>query len=263
MPSASSSFRRIVSWLGLSALLALPSCASNSGSSSSNDLPKNETPSSGDDALLLLGAMLLDPATCVAKPDATAKMIAGGTLDLAFRTIYTAFLLVEKRASSADMAAETERIVLDRADIKLTTLDGVVLSQYPNVALGVFNAATSADSYGLVTLDLIPSEVGKSERLFNAQQVLAKVRVSGTTANGKKMTSTELAFPIRVCTGCLVEYPAIDADPAWSETGYHCSSVRRVMPPCVIGQDVSFPCSACAAALEVCGDPKLNPSFSP
>src|SRR6478735_3482712 len=62
--------------LTLSSVALMPSCAENNSS------------------LFVEGVMLLDPSTCVAKPDSSAILLAGGVMDVAFRSSYTAFVLV-------------------------------------------------------------------------------------------------------------------------------------------------------------------------
>src|SRR3954470_7880057 len=62
--------------LSLSSVALIPGCADNNSS------------------LVVEGVMQLDPTTCVAKPDSSAILLAGGIMDVAFRTSYTAFVLV-------------------------------------------------------------------------------------------------------------------------------------------------------------------------
>src|SRR3954471_22525771 len=62
--------------LTLGALPLIPSCADNNSS------------------VFVVGVIALDKSTCVAKPDNTATLLAGGTLDVAFTQSYTGFLLV-------------------------------------------------------------------------------------------------------------------------------------------------------------------------
>jgi hypothetical protein len=81
------------------------------------------------------------------------------------------------------------------------------------------------------------------------------------------LTSDELAFPIRTCTGCLVEYPASAADPLQpAGSGYRCISTGAVgsglaPKPCVLGQDAAFSCEHCSSIYDLCQDPAKNPSL--
>ncbi|MEO6602974.1 MAG: hypothetical protein ABIQ16_24020, partial [Polyangiaceae bacterium] len=75
---------------------------------------------------------------------------------------------------------------------------------------------------------------------------------------------SELDFPINICEGCLVRYPAYAAattNPGGS--AYTCSTSATTtqtteVAPCVQGQDAPFACTFCSAAYEICRDPKAN-----
>jgi hypothetical protein len=89
----------------------------------------------------------------------------------------------------------------------------------------------------------------------------------GKALNGTELTSSETELPIRVCTGCLVQYPPSAADPTQpAGAAYLCAmadtSRDAAEVPCILGQDVPFSCVLCSAASPVCRDPLLNPSFS-
>jgi hypothetical protein len=100
---------------------------------------------------------------------------------------------------------------------------------------------------------------------------VANVRITGSTLDGSTLTTNWLAFPISVCTGCLVRYPPSAADPVAEDPlvlsdHYQCISVAgdaRKGPPCVLGQDEPFPRVLCAETHPLCVDPKLNPSNPP
>jgi hypothetical protein len=158
---------------------------------------------------------------------------------------------------------------LSGVEVTLTTADGAVLDSYSTVGTGFVDAASASVAYGAITATLIPPSVGLSDPVQHAQQLVAKVRVLGEALNGTKLTSSELVFPIKVCTGCLVEYPPSAADVTSPPgSGYLCSTARSSLDtpdpePCVLGQDVAFSCQACAASVALCRDPSLNPAISP
>ena len=192
--------------LTLGSLALIPSCADNNSS------------------LFVEGVMALDTTTCVAKADNTAVLLAGGIMDVAFRTSYTAFVLVgnqlTERGSREQLRTETSRIALRGAEVTLTTLDGKTLGNYSTVGTGFVNAsAGDVPSYAAMSVDIIPSALGSSSAVLNAGTVLAKIRVFGDTLGNIAVTSSELDFPIRVCNGCLVTYPTAAADPAQPAVG--------------------------------------------
>ncbi|HKO53888.1 MAG TPA: hypothetical protein VJV79_39545 [Polyangiaceae bacterium] len=241
--------------LTLGSLALIPSCAENNSS------------------VFVVGVMQLDPTTCTVTPDDTAVMLAGGILDVAFRTNYTAFLLVgnqlTERGSREQLRTETSRIALRGAEVLLTTLDGKTLGNYSTVGTGFVNASAGGlPAYGAVSVDIIPSALGSSPAVINAGTVLAKIRVFGDTLGNTAVTSSELAFPIRICNGCLVGYPTEAADPTSAGGAYQCTTAASTTQdddtrPCIIGQDDGFPCTLCSAAIPLCKDPAQNPSYGP
>jgi len=255
-PTLKSSLSALLLTLGSLALV--PSCAENNSS------------------LFAMGVMRLDPATCIAKADDTATLLAGGILDIAFRSNYTGFILVgnqlTERGSREQLRTETSRIVLRGAEVILTTVDGkTTLGNYSTIGTGFVHAA-SADvpGYSAMSVDIIPSALGASDAVRQAGTVLAKIRVFGDTLGNTAVTSSELDFPIRICEGCLVTYPNTAIDQTLPPgSAYKCTITPSAAqatdeePPCIYGQDDSFECTACSGALSICRDPAQNPSYGP
>ena len=266
MRSSLARFPPVVSLLAMTTFAMLSSCGGNDRSSSADTPPPS--PSSQEPSLFLEGALTLDSQTCVAEAEARAPMLAGGILDLAFRSNYAATLLVKNLAARPGSSTDTERVALRSAEITLSTLDGAVLAEYASVGAGFVDASSGATAYAAMPITVIPPALPQIDQFASAGTVLAKIRALGESTNGTMLTSTELAFPIRVCKGCLVEYPVSALDtmqPAGSS--YLCTtaaSAAGAQPaPCVVGQDVSFSCVLCAASLGLCRDPMLNPSYAP
>ncbi|MEI9937022.1 MAG: hypothetical protein WDO69_07340 [Pseudomonadota bacterium] len=241
--------------LTLGSLALIPSCADNNSS------------------MFIVGVISIDASTCVAKPDNTAVMLAEGIMDTAFTSSYTAFLLVgnqlTNRGSREQLRTETSRVVLRGAEVTLTTLDGKTLGDYSTVGTGFVDASASdVPAYAAVSINVIPSALGSNAAVLNAGTVLAKIRVFGDTLGNTAVTSSELDFPIRICEGCLVTYPASAADMTQPPGMYLCTTAASATDtteaaPCIVGQDKSFPCTACSASITLCRDPNLNPSYSP
>ena len=260
----------IMGLLVLTSLVILPSCGGHGGStggSAGSTGIEPGVPNSDELSLSLLGAMKEDSTQCVVKAEASAPMLAAGVLDLAFRSSYSAFLLVQSRLLAPRSAGETQLVSLLSVQITLTTLDGTMLDEHSDVAAASFKVGTASVAYGIASVTLIPSALGKAKSVQSAASLLAKIRVLGETSNGAALTSSELVFPIRVCTGCLVEYPASAADPFQpAGADYLCSSnaaAAAAPAPCLVGQDVSFSCTLCVSSVSLCRDPRQNPSFAP
>ena len=242
-----------VGLLSFGSLALTPSCADNNSS------------------LFVVGVINIDSSTCVAKADTTVVLQADGTLDTAFTSSYTAFVLVgnqlTQRGSREQLRTETSRISLRGAEVTLTTLDGRELGNYSTVGTGFVDASTGdVASYGAMAVNIIPPALGTSDTVKNARVVLAKIRVFGETLGGTSITSSELDFPINICEGCLVRYPADSRDPV--STTYQCATSTTTTQtttaaPCVLGQDAPINCIFCSAAYPLCKDPGQNPSYTP
>jgi len=242
--------------LTLGSLPLVPSCADNNSS------------------MFLVGVIALDETTCIAKPDNTANLLAGGVLDVAFRQSYTGFLLVgnqlTQRGSREQLRTETSRVTLKGAEVTLTTFDGKTLGNYSTVGTGFVNEAEGdVPAYSAMSVDIIPSALGSNPSLLAAGGVVAKIRVFGDTLGNIAVTSSELDFPIRICDGCLVNYPTSTNDPLRNMgVIYQCTTSategQSTDPlPCVIGQDGGFPCTVCSATVDLCLDPSQNPAYGP
>jgi len=241
--------------LTLGSLPLIPSCADNNSS------------------MFVVGVLALDKSTCVAKADSTSAILAGGIMDVAFTQSYTGFVLVgnqlTERGSREQLRTETSRVALRGAEVTLTTLDGKVLGNYSTVGTGFVDAsAGDVPAYAAMSVNIIPSALGGNEDLLKALTVVAKIRVFGDTLGNIAVTSSELDFPIRVCKGCLVNYPTSAADPSvpvgspyLCTTAASSTDTTNEAVPCIVGQDDSFACTACSASLELCRDPSKNPSY--
>ncbi|MEP7048734.1 MAG: hypothetical protein ABJB12_00210 [Pseudomonadota bacterium] len=250
--------------LTLGSLAFAPGCATN------------------DSSMFVVGVIAINESACLAKPDTTAAMLPAGVLDTVFKQDYTAFLLVgnqlTQRGSREQLRTETSRVSLRGAEVTLTTLGGEDIkitrtdaagktttssAHYSTVGTGFVDAAAGdAPSYAAVSVSLIPAAVAASGSLPG--QVLAKIRVFGNTLGGKSVTSSELDFPITICSGCLVTYPA-QGDP--TAATYMCPSpsaadmASAAAAPCILGQDAPISCTLCSASYDACKDPTKNPAY--
>jgi hypothetical protein len=243
-----------VGLLSLGTLALTSSCADNNSS------------------LYVIGVIDTNSTSCVAKADTSDGFLPAGTLDVAFTSSYTAFVLVgnqlTQRGSREQLRTETSRISLRGAEVTLTTLDGRELGNYSTVGTGFVDAsAGDVPAYASMAVNVIPAALGNSDAVRNAKVVLAKIRVFGDSLGNASITSSELDFPINICTGCLVRYPSEARDPSVDpKEPYKCTTAATTtqttaVAPCVQGQDAPFACTFCSAAYPLCRDPKDNPSY--
>lgn len=224
----------------------LPSCAEN------------------DSMMFIVGVMAVEAPACTVRPDATSVLQAGGVLDRAFTSGYTGALLVgnqlTQRGSREQLRTETSRVALRGAEVRIETSAGGQLAEFSTIGTGFVDPAAGSDpAYSAMFVDMIPSSVSAG---LPDGRVVAKVRVFGDTLGGEEVTSSELSYPIDICTGCLVDYPTNAAVP--TEPTYMCgiSMVpgETEQRPCQLGQDQPIPCTLCAATNPICRDPAQNPS---
>jgi hypothetical protein len=238
--------------------MVLPSCATN------------------DSMIYIIGVALRQEGACAVKADLGATILAKGTLDRLFASEYVAALMVGnqimQRGSRERVRTETSQVALKGAEVKLENTQGAELvPAFSAIGTGFVNASDGTDAAPAVMFaSLIPSSVAGS---LPAGTVVSKVRVFGTTLGGEDVESSELLFPIEVCDGCLVSYPASARDPAADSANYQCkltatdttaaTSADTTTLPCELGIDFPVPCTACSGLFPACVSPANNPYYNP
>ncbi len=223
-----------------------------------------------DSIVYLVGVLATEFTDCVAKPDAGAVLHSEGALDLSLARSYSGALLVAsqltQRGSREQLRTETARLRLEGAEVTLSDAFDRPLAVSPNPfstpATGLVNPASgTTPGFAAMFADFIPASV--STQVSNAVggdgQVIAKIRVFGTTLGGQYVESGSYTYPIRICHGCLISYPS-DANGAAAGTPYTCTGMAQTSdtPVCILGQDDVAPCTQCANGNEVCKDPCQN-----
>jgi hypothetical protein len=235
----------------LSALPAvLPSCATN------------------DSMMFIIGVYARKSGSCEPKPEAESPLWASGRLDRQLAASYRAALLIgnqlTERGSREQVRTETSRVTLRGAEIRLETPEGVQLREpYSTVGTGHLDAASGEEpALSIMYADLIPASVAAK---IPAGLVVANVRVFGDTLGGQEVESSELSFPIEVCDGCLIDYPASARDPAAEGNVYVCrlsedsaQAQEAGELPCRPGVDLPVPCTYCSGVLAICQGPSEN-----
>lgn len=243
---------RLIVASGLAALAAgtVPGCVDN-----------NET-------LFIVGVLALQAPACIFKPDPTQPFLIEGTLDIALRHSYLAGILVGNqytpRGQKQNLKAESTRITLRGAEVTLTDSLGTQITCAGNAGCGSFtvygtgfvDTSKSEDpAWGIFAAELIPFSVGTSiqgnmaKEGITTKTVFASVKVFGESLGGQDVTSSTLSYPIRVCKGCLIDYPL------QAISGGQCvvnASSTPNQQPCIQGQDELVDCRLCAT------DPKDN-----
>jgi hypothetical protein len=248
------------SWLALGiaglGATSLPGCAEN------------------DSMMFIIGVAERKAGSCTVKADAGSVIVQGGTMDRLFASDYTAALLIgnqiTERGSREQLRTETSRVALKGAEVKLESLNGDSLVEpFSSIGTGFVDAASGTDpALSVMFASLIPPAVAAE---LPEGTIVAKVRVFGTTLGGQDVESSELSFPIQICEGCLVSFPAEARDPAAEGTEYVCkiaadsgdpgSTNRNVELPCTLGIDLQAPCTVCSSTYAECQSPANNPYY--
>lgn len=185
---------------------ALPSCATN------------------DSMMFIVGVATRQAGSCDVTPDLDAPTLSKGTLDRLLASDYTAALLVgnqlTQRGSRERLRSETSKVALKGAEVRLENTQGrELVPAFSAIGTGFVDAAQGQEaSPAVMYATLIPASIAGS---LPAGTVVSKVRVFGTTLGGEDVESAELLFPITVCDGCLVSFPAYTRDPTSTES-YQC-----------------------------------------
>jgi hypothetical protein len=207
-----------------------------------------------ESSLFVQGVLALDSGDCTASPDPGAELLASGTMDRWLTDRYMGALLVGNqmvpRGSADQIRTETARVSLRGAEVRISSTEGANLREFSVDGTGFVGPASgTAPGYGILFATLIPSTSGLGDN------VIATVKVFGRTLGGREMESGELAFPIKLCDGCLIDYPT-DADDT-AQPGYQCAraSDAALETPCMFGQDEMVDCRLCAATVPQCQNP--------
>jgi hypothetical protein len=210
---------------------------------------------------------------CTVESSPSSLFITEGTLDLAFRTEYTAALLVGNqlvaRGNSSQLRTETSRVQIEGAEVKLEDGATVVWGPFTVPGSGFVDPATGATpSFGLTETILIGSAYG-NQLIKNFDKTVVKrltsvVKINGKTLGGSEIQSNEWRFPLSVCYGCLIVYPPDANDPKLAQQpncGLPAGTGTTVTPPCVLGQDDAIDCRLCKTSIRPQDMALCEPSF--
>ncbi|MEO8875560.1 MAG: hypothetical protein ABI461_08235 [Polyangiaceae bacterium] len=249
---------RYVAVAAFGALLGISACAHN-------------------DASLIVHGVLGPPqpqnGVCSYTADPTQGEISTGTIDVGLLSSYTPEVLVGNqliaRADNVNLKAETARITMQGAVVHVDDTSNNEINSFTSLSSGFIDPGTGgAPGYGPIALTLIDPKTAQALQAslpkLGTKRVVARFTVFGQTAGGADIESNEFQFPIDVCNGCLVQFPADSNDPVLqaAQNGVpNCkaassSSGTTSVVPCVIGQDQAVDCRSCQGK-DVCDPSKI------
>jgi len=233
--------------IGLAVSAALPACAEN-------------------DQSIFVRAVLAPSqnrqnGTCTYTDDPQQPQLLAGSADLGVRDNYLGILLVGNqmipRGDPSNSRAESNRVHIEGGVVRVTDPNGVSIREFTSSAAGFADPQNNnTPDYGLIALTLIDAPTrdillqGLTSRGLT-KSVVVHVKVFGKSLGGTDIESDEFVFPLRVCNGCLVSFPAgtsddtrpIDQRPNCLLTP--AASGGTTTFPCFAGQDEVTPCNLC------------------
>jgi hypothetical protein len=229
--------------VGLAAAAAVPACATN------------------DQTIFIRSALApsinRQQGGCVYTADPTQNQLFEARADLGVTDSYFSVLLVGNqmipRSDSLDNRAESNRVHINGAIVRVTEADGTLIREFTSLATGFADpASTNTPSYatvGVVALDaptrdiLLPQLPNRTV----SKTILINIKAFGTSLGGKDVESGEFQLPMQVCNGCLVTF--VDStDPTQATPNCKKPLAMALTPataPCFTGQDELVPCQIC------------------
>jgi hypothetical protein len=238
------------------------------------------TPGCADNDQSIFVRMVMAPpqnrqnGQCVYTNDPTQPRRSQGSLDVGLSSTYESMLLVGSqlvaRGQTNTTRAEPNHVHLNGAVVRVTDANGKQISEFTALGAGdVDPGANNSPAYGLIQLPIIDAQTsakiqGGLTQGGPAKLVVANVKVFGKTLGGVDLETGEFAFPIQVCLGCLIDFPAAADDPA--KPGADCllpatgtTSGTNTQAPCNLGQDEVVSCLYCRDHFPICRTPPPSP----
>jgi hypothetical protein len=205
----------------------------------------------------------------------TPTTITSGTFDLAIgdRSSYLLAPLVENRTGSA-ITVDTVRVTLTWENDGVTQPlaircdGGETCSEWELDACEDGCPVVPANGAAAFTVPIIPRVVtayfrDQLDRAVREGRVPPEFTVTptaiieGTSEDGSLAISEEYTMPVRICLGCLVEFPPDSDSPAIA--GPDCCGTAPAQSSCLLGQDGPIDCRHCIRTLpEICNFGRLS-----
>jgi hypothetical protein len=210
---------------------------------------------------------------CVTEANPEGPFISHGTLDVAFRQEYIAALVVGSQivtsGSRTQLRTETARVRLEGIEARIEDANGAVAwGPHTIPATGFIDPAAGTEpSYGIVDGTLVGADFGarmaillQADTSRTGRHFTSVSKVFGHTLGQQAVESGEFRFPITICYGCLILYPAEANDPK-VQPNPNCdlpsTTGTATAGGCNPGQDEQIDCRVCKATYP--SDPICEP----
>lgn len=239
-------------------------------------------------------APTLAGVVCTVSSDPTSQIVSEGILDVALRNDYTlAPLLANQlltRASMEQQRIESSTLNIQGFEIELHegAPEGALVvapfTVYQNVVVPA-SLAAGTPGYSFGRIQVIPPQVGDAlsrvvcnvintdvtpscpvpQVTSSDRRILVKITAFGESLGQSAIEATPYYFPVRVCCGCLIDFPLdSDAPPAVGGVGQgpDCNNGMAVPGPgsCNLGQDFLADCRLCSTRNRLCQPRGFSPT---
>lgn len=183
---------------------------------------------------------------CIYDPQPTSTKLFSGVLDIAFTNQYSPVLLVSNQiiplGNSTMVRAESSHVQLEGATVRITDAVGNQLNSFTTTGAGFVPASNgTTPGFGAVSVTVIDANTIQGLNIpFRgpSRRLITFTKVFGHTLGGVKVEAAEFEFPVDVCNGCLVSFPA--------DRNCTPSGSASVTSPCSFGQDQAIDCRLCS-----------------
>jgi hypothetical protein len=221
-----------------------------------------------NDESIYIRNVVAPPDDCKYRADPAGLYINTGVVNVALASEYTPTFLIGSqlipRADKDNVRAESARVLIEGAVVRVTKADGTLINEFTSLSSGTDDPGTGTDATyvaaGLTILD--PPTIAILKTFINDRSssttIVAHVKAIGHTLGHQSVESAEFAFPIQICTGCLIYFAP--------EAGPNCSILAKssgaatpaAATVCQRGADQIMDCRDCAG-FQACDPSVANP----
>jgi hypothetical protein len=204
--------------------------------------------------------------TCVYSDDPSQPQLFASTMDVGITDSYFAVLLfgnqLVARADNANNRAESNRVVMSGAVVKVQEPDGTVIREFTSATVGFAdpgaNNTPDYGSVGTVVVDAPTREIllAQLPNRSVSKSIVINIKLFGRSLGNEEVETGEFQQPMRVCNGCLVDFSTGNEETAMVQP--NCKKPLATTGggggtgPCFSGQDEPTPCQSCVATRKVC-----------
>jgi hypothetical protein len=215
-----------------------------------------------DDQTLFIRSVQAAPQTvvnnqCIYTPDPTQPVLSNGIVDDAFTDSYFGWMLLGDQmipqGNPNAPTTETSRIEVEGVIVRITDILGNQLDNYTRAGAATVDPSSGTTPGWAVLGAEIVSPKAIAAAVGNGGEpvrVITYIKAFGHTLGGTYIESNEFQFPVDICKGCLVIFPAGSSDPTLQalcggQPNCKAPATGVVTTQCYLGQDQAIDCRQC------------------